>query len=296
MNNLSETPNMQPDQVEEDLPEVVYTKDRYQRLGARVWCTMVKDLIRSRGLVWRLFVRNWSAQYRQSWLGYMWAVVPPLIAAATFSFAVRHKVLNVGLTPIPYVCYALWGMTVWQLFIGIYSGSAGVLRNAKALIARINFPQDSLVFASTGKPLFAFAVRLLAVAGVFFLKGVTPSWTAIFAPFALFPIVLMGMGLGMIMAVISTSGNDLNRAVGVVMNFGMLLTPVIYPPPTTWPTVVVNILNPLSPVLLTSHELIRGQPVSEPMLYLMSCGVGILFFLCGWRIFRMSIPRIAERF
>ena len=37
---------------------------------------MLGDLLASRELAWRLIVRNFSAQYRQSALGYVWAGFP----------------------------------------------------------------------------------------------------------------------------------------------------------------------------------------------------------------------------
>ena len=279
-----------------DLPEVVYTRDRMQRLGIRAWGLMLRDLRCSRQLTWRLFYRSWSAQYRQSWLGYVWAVVPPLMAAGIFAFAVRHRVSRVGPTPIPYVCYALWGMTVWQLFTGVYSGASTCLTSARQMITRINFPKDTLVFASVGQPVFTFAVRLIAIGIVFGAKGVVPAWTAILAPFALIPLLLFALGLGMVMSVMSVAGTDVHRAVGMLLNFAMLLTPVIYPPPVSWPAAAINVLNPISPILAVSHGLIRGEVTTAPSLYLMSWIFGLLVFAVGWRIFRLSLPRICERF
>ena len=39
-----------------------------------------------RELAWRLFLRDLRAGYRQTFLGYIWAFLPPLVAAATFIF------------------------------------------------------------------------------------------------------------------------------------------------------------------------------------------------------------------
>ncbi|MBT3193111.1 MAG: ABC transporter permease [Verrucomicrobia bacterium] len=278
------------------VPEVVYSSDRLRNMGWRIWGVMLRDLVKSRGLTWRLFYRSWSAQYRQSWLGYVWAVIPPLVAAAAFSFAVRNRVLNIGPTPISYVCYALWGMTVWQLFTGIYTRSAMSLTGASNMISRINFPKDTLVFASLGQPVFTFGIRLVAIAVVFGIKGVVPAWTAPLALVSLLPLVLIALGLGMVMSVVSAAGTDVSQAVGMLLNFGLFLTPVIYPPPTSWPAAAVNVLNPLSPVLATSHALLHGKLVADPLLYGMSWVVALLVFGVGWRIFRASLPRIAERF
>jgi lipopolysaccharide transport system permease protein len=53
------------------LPEVVYTPDSQLRRPRQLVRSMVADLLASRELAWRLLVRNISAQYRQSLLGYL---------------------------------------------------------------------------------------------------------------------------------------------------------------------------------------------------------------------------------
>ena len=39
-----------------------------------------------RELAWRLFVRDRSAQFRQTYLGYVWVFLPPLVASISFIF------------------------------------------------------------------------------------------------------------------------------------------------------------------------------------------------------------------
>jgi lipopolysaccharide transport system permease protein len=66
---------------------------------------MGRDLLASRELAWRLLVRNISAQYRQSLLGYAWAFVPPIFTSLIWIFLQSQKVLGVGDTGMPYVVY-----------------------------------------------------------------------------------------------------------------------------------------------------------------------------------------------
>src|SRR5436190_8244377 len=69
-----------------DLPVTVYTPESPLRRPARMVREMFRDLLASRELAWRLFVRDISAQYRQSILGLFWAFIPPLVAALPFVF------------------------------------------------------------------------------------------------------------------------------------------------------------------------------------------------------------------
>ena len=48
-----------------------------------------------RELAWRLFVRDLSAQHRQSYLGYIWVFLPPLVASISFIFLNSQGFLNI---------------------------------------------------------------------------------------------------------------------------------------------------------------------------------------------------------
>ena len=64
----------------ESLAKVVYTPASQMRTPALLVRSMFKDLAASRELAWRLFVRDVSAQYRQSILGLFWAFFPPVLS------------------------------------------------------------------------------------------------------------------------------------------------------------------------------------------------------------------------
>jgi len=278
------------------LPEVVYVPGRVRKLGIRIWPQMLRDVLRSKDLIWRLFLRNWAAHYRQSWLGYVWAVVPSVVAVLSFWYLARRRVLPIGATPIPYVAYALWGLSVWRLFTACYNTAAGALNGAGPMISRINFPKEALIFASIGRALFDFLIRLVMIAVVFVWFRIVPAWTAILLPLALLPVVLMALGFGMIISVLSVAGADIANVISITLNFGMLVTPVIYPPLKSWPLSLLNVFNPVSPVIIASHDLLERGSLSMPGPYVMSWLFAVLLFGVGWRFFCLAMPRVAERF
>ncbi|HFE66844.1 MAG TPA: ABC transporter permease, partial [Chloroflexi bacterium] len=63
------------------LPETIYTPESQMRSPGLLLRAMVSDIRASRELSWRLFVRDLSAQYRQSVFGVLWAFVPPIITS-----------------------------------------------------------------------------------------------------------------------------------------------------------------------------------------------------------------------
>src|SRR5919106_373655 len=75
------------------LTEVVYSPDAKRRQGWRIWARMFEDLLCSRELIWRLIVRDISVRYRQSVLGYVWAILPTIAAVTIFGFLTSSRTI-----------------------------------------------------------------------------------------------------------------------------------------------------------------------------------------------------------
>ena len=264
-------------------------------MGWRIWPEMVRDLLRSRELIWRLIVRDLSVRYRQTILGYVWAILPPIVMVAVFTFLSKTRVLTIGQTPFPYVSYALWSIGIWQLFSGSLQACTNSLTTAGSLVTKINFPKEALIFGAIGQPLFDFLVRLIPIIIVFIWQGVVPAWQASFLPFVLIPILLLALGFGFVLAVANLLLRDIGNALGIVLAFGMFLAPIVYPPPVDWPYVLVNVLNPFSPLLIATQDLISTGQLSRPGAFALAWLFSLIVFLLGWRLFRTAIKRIAER-
>ncbi len=275
--------------------EVVYTPDAHLGFGWHVWRDMARELIQSRELMWRLFLRDLSARYRQSVFGYVWAVMPAIVTVVTFTYLKGSGTLPIGQTNMPYPAYVLLGMSVWQLFATGLTRTTQSLVQASAIITKINFARETLVLAAFGESIFNFLIRIVLIAGVFAWFGIVPAWTVIFVPFVLIPLALMTVGFGFILSIANGVFRDIGSSLGLVLTFAMFLTPVIYPPPTQWPKVLINYLNPVSPFIIATRDLITKGTLSQPDGLLWVSIAGLVVFLVAWRIFHLAMSRIAER-
>ena len=117
----------------------LYFPNRHLKIGMRIWKEMFRDLIRSRELTGRLFIRDFLAKYKQTVLGILWAAIMPLVMVGTFIFLNRSGVVNIGKTDIPYPVFALLGLSIWQLFAtGLTACTNSILQHG-GIVAKINF-------------------------------------------------------------------------------------------------------------------------------------------------------------
>jgi lipopolysaccharide transport system permease protein len=273
--------------------EMEYTSRGVRRNGEAGWRVMLHELYESRRLIWLLMRRDISVRYRQSILGYVWAVVPQIVTVGVFAFLHASRVLPISGTRIAYVAYALWGISVWQLFASCLVNCTTSLVASGSLVTKVNFPRETLVIAALGHPVFDFVVRLVPVITVFVWYGVTPSWGIVFVPFALLPVILMALGLGFVLSITNLVIRDTGNALGMILMVGMFLTPVLYPPPVRWPFFLVNILNPLSPLVTANQDLIDAGSLTRPEMFAAACVLALALALGGWHAFRVTIPRVA---
>jgi lipopolysaccharide transport system permease protein len=268
---------------------VVYTPESSIRHPLQMAQAMGRDLLASRELAWRLLVRDISAQYRQSLFGVVWAFVPPLITAATLTFARNAGVVNIADTDIPYPAYVMFSMALWQTFTDALMGPIQAVGAAKPMLAKINFPREAIVLAKLGEVFFNFGIKLLLIVALFLWFRIPVPWTVVLAP------VGFGTALGLWLAPMAALYGDVARALPLIISPWLLLTPVVYPPPQSGVFGAIVQLNPVTPLLVTTRELATVGSVSHPVGFWLVSGLALVLLLLGWLLYRLAMPFIVER-
>ena len=128
-------------------PVTVYTPESPLRQPTRFAREMMADLLASRELARRMFIRDLSAQYRNSLLGYLWIFVPPVLASLPFIYLNRAGLLRLGDTSVPYAAYAIVGTTIWQTFVDALNSPLKTANAARPILTRINFPREAILLS-----------------------------------------------------------------------------------------------------------------------------------------------------
>jgi lipopolysaccharide transport system permease protein len=286
----------QTERVRQGLPRVVYTPESRVRHPLQLFKEMGRDLLASRELAWQLMVRDISAQYRQSFLGIFWAVIPPIVMAAGFTLASNSKVIAIGATDLPYPAYVMFSMTLWQTFVEALNAPVQAVGEAKQMLAKINFPREALILAKLGQVFFNFAIKLILIVGLFVWFQIPVSWSAILAPVALIHLVMLGTFFGLLLTPFGALYQDFSKGLTLATGFWLFLTPVIYPVPSgsgIFGAIVK--LNPVTPLLVTTRELATKGVVSDPQGFWVASLIAIVGLLLAWMVYRLAMPFVVER-
>jgi lipopolysaccharide transport system permease protein len=256
---------------------------------------MFRDLGNSHELAWRFFIRNFSAMYRQSFLGFVWAIVPPLLTAMVWVFLNGQRVINIEDPGVPYPAFVLTSVLLWSVFAQSLVAPITSVIQGKSILVKINFPRESLILAGLLQVLFDFLVKLALIVMVLIIFEVSPASTAWLAPLGVLSLVLLGTSLGMILLPLGMLYTDIQKIITAVTPFWMLLTPVIYPAPRSGVATLLNKFNPVSQLLSTTRDWMFLGTADSIGPFLLITGGSLVLLLAGMILFRLAMPIIIER-
>ena len=75
----------------------------------------LKELWEYRELFYFFTLRDIKVKYKQTVLGFLWAVLQPLIMALLFSFFLGKAISNYTTLDLPYDVFALSGLVIWGI-------------------------------------------------------------------------------------------------------------------------------------------------------------------------------------
>jgi len=273
----------------------VYTPESPLRQPRKFVRELISDLWGSRELAWRLFVRDLRAQYRASLLGYVWVFLPPLVAGLPFVYLNSAGVISISDTPIPYAAYAMVGAIIWQTFVDALNSPLRSVNAARAMLTRINFPREAILLSGLMQVAFTFVVRLALVIGVFAAFALKPAATSPLFVVGMISIALTGFMIGLILTPLGVLYGDVQHSLPIASTFLMLITPVLYPVPSSGLGAMVASLNPLTPLITTTRDWLTAGAAVQHIAFLVVSGVTVTLLILAWVLYRLALPHLVAR-
>ncbi len=272
----------------------IYQKENNARPG-RLLKESLKDIWDSRFLSRQLAERDIKAQYRQSYFGILWAFITPLMTAAVWIFLNLSGTIKLNDTGIPYPIYVFSGTLLWSIITEAINAPAMSTNSARGLLSKVNFPKEALIIAGIYKLLFNSAVKITLLVVFVFLFGLGFHWSLLFLPFAILGALLFGTTIGLFITPIGMLYNDVSKIITMGFRFLMFITPVLYAIPEDGLMRRVMEWNPITPIILTSRDMITGATPEFLTYYLAVLVCCVPLFFVGLLSYRISIPIIVER-
>jgi lipopolysaccharide transport system permease protein len=275
--------------------ERTYTPDSEMRHPWRLLRSMGADLMAGRELAWRLFVRDTAAQYRQSALGYIWVVLPPLATSAIFILLNSANVIVSSDLGMTYPVYVLTGTVFFGLFSDGMAAPLKTIAASRALLIKVSFPREALLLTSWAQTLLGFVIRMALLAICLIPLHASIASTAPLVVIPALGLMLFGIMVGVLMVPLGALYQDITLGIVLLTSALMLVTPVAFAAPTSGALATIMHYNPLSPLVLCARDLLITGDTSYLPATLVIMGICLVLFVVGWVMFRLAVPIIIER-
>ena len=253
---------------------------------------MLTELVQYRELLYQMTRRDLLLRYKQTVMGFGWAIFMPLLNTAVFSVIfTRVAPIDVGL---PYPLFAYCGLVTWNFFAASLRFSVGSLTTNTSLVTKVYFPREIFPLSSVLVCLVDFAVASLVLIVLMAIYGVWPSWTVAFLPIVVAVHGAMTVAVALLVAMGNLFYRDVKYLFEVVITVWMFATSVLYPIDRVGGTVGrLMRLNPLTPITEAYRDVIFfGRPPSAE--FAAASALSLVLLAWCWLAFHRAEFRFAE--
>ena len=183
------------------------------------------EIYEFRELLGNLVVTELKLRYRESFLGFLWTILNPLlfllILAVVFSQIFKFQIEN-------YVIFILSGLTSWMMLQQTVITATGSIVNNQALIRKVYVPKIIFPLASV---LARYVDHLILILVLFVFMGIFKmpfTWNLLFILPALLMHFFFTLGLALIASVAYIRVKDIQHIIAIAFQALFYLTPILY--------------------------------------------------------------------
>jgi lipopolysaccharide transport system permease protein len=277
-----------------ELETRVYQKENTASIGKHLKESL-KDLFQARFLAKQLATRDIKAQYRQSFFGFTWIIITPLLTSIVWIVLNASGTVKLIDTGIPYPLYAFSGTLIWSIIVESINAPIQSTSAAKSILSKINFPKEGLVLSGIYKLLFNSLIKIALLLVFVWVYKVGFQMSLLLLPLTMFGAILIGSTLGLLLAPIGLLYKDVSKMISLGLKFLMYATPVVYAIPEEGIMKMVMEINPITPIVVTTRDLIVGFEPEYLSYFLILVLVCIPLLFVALVFYRISMPIIVER-
>ena len=215
----------------------------------------LRETLRYKDLIWMFFKRNYNAQYKQTILGPIWFILNPLLTTLIFTVVfggLAHTNTNESI--VPNFLFYMAGNTLWSYFSYCLTNTSSTFTANSAIFGKVYFPRITVPISTILFGLISFFIQLIMFIIIYVvcicsnIGSMVPNLSLLMLPLLILEIAMIGFGLGVIIASVTTKYRDLAVLVTFGVQLLMYATPVIFEAPATGVLSVILKINPLTSI------------------------------------------------
>lgn len=267
-----------------NIPNVFYRKNRI----------LLKELTKT----------DFKLRYQGSILGYLWALLRPLMMFAIL-YIVFAKLLKLGNDIPHYPVYLLTGTVLWSFFTECTNQGIQAVVNRGDLLRKISFPKYIVVVSSTLTAVINLLINLFVVVIFALINGVVPSFSWLMVPILVLELYCLALGVSFLLGSINVKYRDITSIWDVCIQALFYAIPIIYPitmvANTSAVAAKIIMMNPIAQViqdirycLITNEAITTWNFIDSPFVKIIPVIIVVMILFYGAVVFRRRSKFFAE--
>ncbi|MDQ0115231.1 ABC transporter permease [Paenibacillus harenae] len=190
---------------------------------------LLKDFWRNRGLIWGFAKNDFRTRFSGSLFGITWAFVQPVMTILTLWFVFQIGFRTPAVHDVPFILWFAAGMIPWFFFSDGWSSAGNAFSDYSYLIKKVVFKVSMLPLIKIISSVFIHVVFIAFLFLIYGAYGYYPELIWIQLLYYSFCMGILVLTLAFITSTIAPFFKDINNIVAIVLQFGMWLTPIMWP-------------------------------------------------------------------
>ncbi|MEL7062015.1 MAG: ABC transporter permease [Acidobacteriota bacterium] len=186
------------------------------------------ELIRYRDLLFFLVLRDVKVLYKQTALGFGWAIIRPLFSTIIFS-VVFGGLASLPSDGVPYPLFSLAALVPWTYFSTSMTKASSSLVQNSGLVTKVYFPRLVIPLTPVLAGLVDFAIAFAMLAILMAIYGMVPTLWALTLPLLIALLMLTAVGIGLWLSALAIQYRDVHHATPFLVQILIYAAPVVWP-------------------------------------------------------------------
>ena len=252
------------------------------------------ELYRYRELLVMLALRDIKVRYKQSLMGFFWAILMPLLIVCA-GMVVRYAYAVASNKPLNLIDVSSLAVksVVWAFLVSSIRFSCQSLTSNNNLVTKVYFPKEILPIAAVLSQLFDLFVASCVLIVLMAIIQHETSLELLWAGPLLTIAIMLAIGIGLLVATGSLFFRDVRYIVEVLLTFAIFFTPVFYDVSMFAQKGHWLLLNPVAPLMEGFASILRGQTPDWSWLSY-SFAFAVTVVVAGYGLLKKAEPAFAE--
>jgi len=191
----------------------------------------LRELLQYKDLLYMLVGREVSVLYKQTVLGFAWAIFRPVVQMVIFT-VIFGKLVNmqsmIG-TDVPYAVFSFTALVPWTYFAVALNSSTGSLIGNQQFITKVYFPRIIIPITPILSKLLDFAIAFVVLVVMLFAYGIVPNYQIVFLPLLVLLMMMTALGMSLWLSALAIQYRDVSQFMQFFAQLLMYAAPVIWP-------------------------------------------------------------------